>query len=63
VRLDSALNETLMEALLASIEASKSRDWRHILYGDATIATLLTEKFKTVEGLAAASLVQLAAVT
>ena len=62
------MTEALTEALLASIEASKSRNWCRVLYGlgipgmDATIATLLTEKFKAVEELAAASRVQLAAI-
>src|SRR5215218_8183649 len=59
------MNEATVDTLLASIETSKSREWRQVLYGlgipgiDAIIANLLTQKFRTVEGLAAASRIQL----
>jgi DNA ligase (NAD+) len=62
------MNEASTKMLLASIEASKSREWRHVLYAlgipgiDAATATLLTQKFRTVEELAAASRIQLTAI-
>ena len=62
------MNEASADVLLASIEAGKSRDWCQILYGlgipgmDATIENLLTQRFRTVDELAAASRVQLAAI-
>jgi DNA ligase (NAD+) len=61
------MNEESIETLLASIEASTSREWRQVFYGlgisgiDAATAALLTQKFRSVEELAAASRIQLTA--